>query len=170
MTRLRRDLCLLRAGGTPGAAGLRRFAERLAMRVRIWAAVGGRQALRLIDGIGEYAARVVFARHGAEEAIKLLDVLFEVGESESAALADPVDRAPQAQVPAAVSELAGDAPAAQCEDGRQRRHHHREAHHLRRRYPRDRDEEHVQNDRAEDGDPERETKRAENAHQLVKVA
>ena len=169
-TRLRRDLCMLRAGGTPGAGGLRRFAERVAMRFRIWVAVGGRQALRLDDGIGEYAARAVFARHGAEEAIKLLEVLFEVGESESASLADPVDRAPQARVPASVSELAGDAPAAQCEDGRKRRHHHRKTHHLRRRYPRDRHEEHVQNDRAEDGDPERQAKRSENPHELVSVS
>jgi hypothetical protein len=156
-THLRRDLCVLRAGGKPGAGGLRRLFDRVAMRMRIWIAVGGRQALRFNDGIGEYAARVVFARHGAEEALKLLDVLFEVGESESATvadeseaapLADAVDRAPQAGIAAAVTELTGHAPAAQRKDSHKRRHHHRNDKNLRRRDSRDGHEEDVQRDRA----------------------
>jgi hypothetical protein len=169
LSRLRRDLCLIRAGATPGAGQLRRLAERLAMRFRIWIAVGGRQALRLDDGIGEYAARAVFARHGAEEAIRLLETLFELGESEAAPLADPVHRAPQAGVAAAVRELAGDAPAAQGENGGHRRNGNRHAGDLNGRYARNGHEEHVEDDRAEDGDPERETKRAENPHDLLSV-
>ena len=51
------------------------------MRLRIWFVVGSREALRLDDGIGDYAARAVFARHGAEAAIELLEALFELGES-----------------------------------------------------------------------------------------
>jgi hypothetical protein len=147
-TRLRRDLCMLRAGGRPGAGGLRKLIERLAMRVRIWIGVGGRQALRLNDGIGEYAARVVYARQGAEEAIKLLEVLFEVGESETAPLAHVVDRAPQARVPAAVAELAGHAPAAQGKDRHEHRDHHRHDKNLRRRNSRDRHKEDVQREHA----------------------
>jgi hypothetical protein len=147
-THLRRDLCVLRAGGKPGAGGLRKLFERLAMRVRIWIAIGGRQALRLNDGIGEYAARVVYARHGADEAIKLLEVLFEVGESEAATLADVVDRAPQARVPAAVPELTGHAPAAQGKNGHQRRHDYGHDKNLRRRNSRDRHKEDVQREHA----------------------
>jgi hypothetical protein len=147
-THLRRDLCILRAGGKPEAGGMRKLFERLAMRMRIWVAVGGRQALRLNDGIGEYAARVVYARHGAEEAIKLLEVLFELGESEAASLADAVDRAPQPRVSASIPELAGHAPAAQSENGHQRRHHDRHGKNLRRRDSRDRHKEDVQHEHA----------------------
>ena len=147
-TRLRRDLCMLRAGGRPGAGGVRKLAERLAMRMRIWIAVGGRQALRLNDGIGEYAARVVYSRHGAGEAIKLLEVLFELGESEAAPLADVVERAPQSRVTAAGPELARHAPAAQGKDDHQRRRHQRHDKNLRRRNARDRHKEDVQRERA----------------------
>ena len=147
-THLRRDLCMLRAGGRPGAGGARKLFERLAMRLRIWIGVGGRQALRLNDGIGEYAARVVYARHGADEAIKLLEVLFEVGESEAAPLADRVDRAPQAGVSAATADLAGHAPAAKREDHHQRRRHDRHDTDLRRRDPRDRHKEDVERQHA----------------------
>jgi hypothetical protein len=147
-THLRRDLCMLRAGGRPGAGGLRKLVERLAMRMRIWIAVGGRQALRLNDGIGEYAARVVYSRQGAGEAIKLLEVLFELGESKAAPLADVVDRAPQARVATAIPELAGHSPAAQSENGHQRRHHHRHDKNLRRRNSRDRHKEDVQREHA----------------------
>ena len=145
---LRRDLCMLRAGGKPGAGGVRKLFERLAMRARIWFGVGGRQALRLNDGIGEYAARVVYARQGADEAIKLLDVLFEVGESEAAPLADRVDRAPQARVSAAIPDLTGHAPAAEREDHHQRRRHDRHDKDLRRRDSRDRHKEDIQREHA----------------------
>jgi hypothetical protein len=168
-THLRRDLCVLRAGGKPGASGPRRFFERLAMRVRIWITVGGRQALRLNDGIGEYAARVVYARHGAEEAIKLLEVLFEVGESEAASLADVIDRAPQTRISTAIPELARHAPAAQGKNGHQRNHHHRHDQDLRRRNSRNGHEEDVERDHAEDGDPERGAERSEESHRLVSV-
>jgi hypothetical protein len=169
-THLRRDLCVLRAGGKPGASGPRKFFERLAMRVRIWIAVGGRQALRLNDGIGEYAARVVYGRHGAEEAIRLLEVLFEVGESEAASLAHAVDRAAQPRVPASIPELAGHAPAAQSENGHQRDHHRRDDEDLRRGYARDDHEEDVEDDHAENGDPERGAERTEKSHDLVSVS
>ncbi len=168
-THLRRDLCVLRAGGKPGAGGLRKLFERLATRARIWIAVGGRQALRFNDGIGEYAARLVYARHGTEEAIKLLDVLFEVGESEAASLADVVDRAPQARVPAPIPELAGHAPAAQGKNGHQRRHDHGHDKNLRRRNARDRHEEDVEREHTENGDPERSAERSEESHRLVSV-
>jgi hypothetical protein len=147
-THLRRDLCMLRAGGRPGAGGLRKLFERLAMRARIWVGVGGRQALRLNDGIGEYAARAVYARHGADEAIKLLEVLFELGESEAAPLADVVERAPHPRVTAAGPELARHAPAAQGKDDHQRRRHQRHGKNLRRRNARDRHKEGVQRERA----------------------
>ena len=168
-THLRRDLCVLRAGGKPGAGGPRKLIERLAMRMRIWIAVGGRQALRFNDGVGEYAARVVYARHGAEEAIKLLEVLFEVGESEAATLADVIDRAPQARVSAAIPELARHTPAAQSENGHQGRHDDRHDKNLRRRNPSDRHEEDVEREHAEDGDPERGAERSEESHRLLSV-
>jgi hypothetical protein len=166
---LRRDLCVLRAGGKPGAGWLRRFAERAAMRVKIWVAVGGRQAIHFNDGVGEYAARVVFARYGVEEAIKLADVLFEVGESEAASLADAVDRTAQPRVAAAIAELAGDAPAAQSENGHKHEDHRGDDHDLRRGNPGYRDEEDVEDDQAERGDPKRGAKRTEKSHDLVSV-
>lgn len=168
-THLRRDLCVLRAGGKPGAGGPRKLFERLAMRVRIWVAVGGRQALRLNDGVGEYAARVVYARHGAEEAIRLLDVLFELGESEAASLADAVDRAPQARVSASIPELDGHSPAAQGKNGHQRRHDNGHGEDLGRRDAGDRHEEDVEREHAENGDPERGAERTEDSHDLVSV-
>ena len=168
-THLRRDLCVLRAGGKPGAGGVRRLFDRLAMRARIWVAVGGRQALRFNDGIGEYAARVVCARHGAEEAIKLAEVLFEVGESEAASFADAVDRAAQARVAAAIAELAGHAPAAQGENGHKREDHRGDDRDLRGRDSGDRDEEDVEDDYAEHGDPERGAERTQESHDLVSV-
>jgi hypothetical protein len=168
-THLRRDLCVLRAGGKPGAGGLRKLFERLEMRVRIWVAVGGRQALRFNDGIGEYAARVVYARHGAEEAIRLLDVLFEVGESEAAALAHAVDRAPQARVSASIPELAGHAPAAQGKNGHQPGHDHGNGKNLGRRDARDRHKEDIEHEHSENGDPERGAERSEDSHDLVSV-
>ncbi len=186
LTKLRRDLCLVRAGATPAAGPLRRFAERVAMRVRIWIVIGSRQALHLEDGIGEFAARMVFARHGAEAAFKLLEALFELRESEpapratgsraalaadseSAPLADLVHRAPQSRVAAAIRELVGEVPAAQGEDGGQRRNGNRHSGDLNGRDARDGHEEHVEDDRAEHGDPERESKPAENPHDLVRV-
>ena len=169
LTRLRRDLCMVRAGARPGAGPLRRFGQRIGMRFRIWVAVGARQALHFNDGIGEYAARAVFARHGADEAMRLLEALFALGESETAPLANPVYRAAKPGVTAAVGELARNAPAAQREDGRERRNGNRHSGDLNGRDAGDRHEEDVEDDRAEHSDPERETKPAQNPHDFVSV-
>jgi hypothetical protein len=175
VTRMRRDICLLWGG-----AGLRggqptRLLERLAMRLRVGVFIGWRQALRLNEGAGEYAARVAFARHGTGEALALLRRLLEVGEnpdeteSEAAPLAHPVQGLAHARVAAAVRELAGDAQVAQRENGGQGRDRNGHARHLGRRHARKRDEEHVEDDHARYDDPERETKTTEDLHRLARV-
>jgi hypothetical protein len=168
LTHARRDLCLVWAGARPGAGPIRRLFGRLAMRARVWVVVGARQAFRLDDGAGEYAARVVFARHGTKAAFNLLDRLFEVG-SEPAPLADPVRRAAQARVAAAIRELAGDAPAAQREHRGQGGDHNGHPDYLGRGHARNGHEEDVEDDRAEHGDPERETEPVDDPHVLASV-
>jgi hypothetical protein len=184
LSKLRRELCMLRAGATPGAGRLRRLGETLAMRLRIWMVIGGLEALRIDDGIGEYAARVVFARHGTEVAIGLLDRLLELGEpegqvrvsangngngSEATSFADPVQGSAQSRVAAAVRELAGDAPVAQGENGGKGRNHNGHAGNLNGRDARNGHKEDIEDDRTEHGDPERETKPAENPHDVVRI-
>jgi hypothetical protein len=164
VTHARRDVCLLWAGASLRGGPMRRFLDRLAMRGRILVVIGLRRAIRLDEGAGEYAARVVFARHGTAEALALLDRLLE-----PAPLADPVQGPAQARVAAAIRQLAGEAQVAEQENGRQRRDNNGHARHLSRRDPCQGDEEHVENDRAGDGDPERETEPTEYLHQVARV-
>jgi hypothetical protein len=172
LTRERRDVCLVWAGARPGGGALRWFLQRLTMRVRIWVVVGVRPALRLDEGAGEYAARVVFARHGTKAAFALLDRLLELGEGrglEAAPLADPVEAATQARIAAAVRQLAGDADVAEHENGGQRGNHNGHARHLGGGHARNGDEEDVEDYRARNGDPERETKPADDPHDPARV-
>jgi hypothetical protein len=163
-TRHRRDLCLVWTGARPDAGPLRRFLSRLATRVRVWVVVGLRPAIRLDEGAGEYAARVVFARYGAKAAFALLDRLLE-----AASLADPVQIAAQPRVAPTVRQLAGQAQAAERENGGQRSNRNGHSSHLSRRDRGHGHEEDVERDRAHDHDPERETKPAENPHDLARV-
>jgi hypothetical protein len=172
ITRERRDVCLIWAGASPGGGALGWFLQRLTMRLRIAVVVGMRQALRLDEGAGEYAARVVFARDGTKSGFALLDRLLELGEGvelEAAPLADPVEAATQARVAAAIRQLAGDAQAAQGENGGQSANGNGHARYLGGRHAGNGHEEHVEHDRARYGDPERETKAAENPHDPARV-
>jgi hypothetical protein len=81
-TALRRDVCLVAAGATFLGSGLRRMLARTRLRMRIAWLVGLRPALRLNEGAGEYAARLTFARDGADRAFDLLDVLLMIGSTE----------------------------------------------------------------------------------------
>jgi hypothetical protein len=169
VTRLRRDICLIWAGARLDGGPLSRWLQRLAMRVRILAVLGIGSALRLNRGAGEYAARVVFARYDTEAGFTLLDRLLEAGGEgsgslEAASLPQPVEGPPQARVAAAVRQLAGNTQIAQGENGDQPAHHNGHPRHLNGGDPGQRHEEDIQDDRAGDGDPERETNPAEQLH------
>lgn len=167
--RRRRDLCLIWAGVRPGGGPLRRLARRVAVRFKILAVVGVRQALWLDEGAGVLAARTVFARDGAEPARGLLDRLLEAGEGlEPAPLADPVQGPAQARVAATIGELVRDAQVAEQENGGQRADHNGHHDHFGRRDPREGDEEHVQSDHASNGNPERGAETSEE-HSLARV-
>lgn len=169
-THERRDLCLVWAGVPAGGGPLRSFLARLAMRARIWIVVGLRQAVRLNEGAGEYAARIVFARYGTQATFALLDHLLEAGEPlEPAPLADPVQGPSQARIAAAVRQLTGQAEAAKGENGGQAAHHNGHAGHLSGRDPGQGHEEGVEDDHAYDGDPEGETKPAHKPHDPARV-
>jgi hypothetical protein len=79
VTRRRRDICLIWAGADLSGNALSRALRRLAMRFRILILCGIRPALRLDEGAGELAARVVFARHDFQTGLRLVDALLEVG-------------------------------------------------------------------------------------------
>jgi hypothetical protein len=164
VTHQRRDVCLLWAGAGMRGGRRRRFLDRLAMRGRILLVIGLRQAIRLDEGAGEYAARVVFARHGTAEALALLERLLE-----PAPLADPVHRPAQARVAAAIRELAGDAQVAEQENGRKRGDHNGHASDLSRRDPCQGQEEDVEDDHADGGDPEREANPTQELQRLARV-
>jgi hypothetical protein len=166
VTRMRRDVCLLWAGAQLRGGPARRTLGRLAMRLRILVVVGLRAAVRLDEGAGEYAARVVFARHGSGEAFALLDRLLEL---EAAPLAHPVQGPAQARVAAAIRELGRETQVAEQENGRKRADHNGHARHLGGRDPGQGDEEDVERDRARNGNPERETDAAEDLHRLARV-
>jgi hypothetical protein len=189
-THMRRDICLVWAGARLRGGPLRSLLERLAMRLRIWVVVGLRAALHLNEGAGEYAARVVFAKHGTAEAFELLDRLLAVGkppeavpagpslngngsngaaELEAATLAHMVQGASQTRVPTAIRELAGDAEVAEQENGAQAGNHNGHAGHLNGGDPGKGHEEDIKDDRARDRDPERETKPAEDLHRPARV-
>jgi hypothetical protein len=165
VTAARRDTCLTWSGARLDGPPFRRFASRLAARVRILMLLGLRPGVRIDTGAGEYAARVVFASQDEEAAFALLDRLLAIGEdSEPAPLASAVAGAPQERVAAAIRELAGHA---QVSGGEQRRNgSHRNGHpgDLSRRDPGHRDEEAVEHDGAGGRDPEREAELAEHVH------
>jgi hypothetical protein len=164
VTHGRRDACLLWSGAKLQGGSFRRFLDRLMMRARILVVIGLRQAIRLDEGAGEYAARIVFARHGTAGALALLDWLLE-----PASLADPVQGPAQARVAAAIRQLAGDAQVTEQKKGRQRGDHNGHAGHLSRRDPCQGDEEYVEDDHAGDGDPERETESTDYLHEEARV-
>jgi hypothetical protein len=169
LTRQRRDLCLVWAGARPDAGPIRRLLGRLATRMRIWAVIGLRPALRLDEGAGEYAARVVFARYGTRAAFGLLERLLETAPLEAAPLADPIEAAAQARVAAAVRQLAGKAQAADGENGGHRAHRNGDPGDLGGRDSGQGHEEDIEDDRPDDGDPERETNPAQHPHDLARV-
>jgi hypothetical protein len=178
LTRERRDICLVWAGALPGGGTLRWFGQRLRMRMKIWLVVGMRESIRLDEGAGEYAARVVFARHSTESAFWLLNRLLELGQRrkqasngslEAAPLADSVHRSTQPRVASAIRELAGDAQVAKDEDGGKPSDNNGHAGHLGGWNSRNGHEEHVEDDRARNRDPEGETKPADDLHGLARV-
>jgi len=81
-TALRRDVCLAAGGAVYRGGRLRRMAKRAAIRAQIAWLIGLRPALRLNEGAGEYAARMTFARDGADRAFALLEVLLMIGSRE----------------------------------------------------------------------------------------
>jgi hypothetical protein len=188
-TRTRRDACLAWAGADLSGGLLSRIAARLAMRIRILVVCGVGAALDLDQGAAEYAARVTIARYGHEAAFTLLDDLLAIGADdrggdarpelnghgrpgtngrpvslEAASLARPIAGSPQAGIPAASGELAGHAQVAQGEQNGQRQNGDRHPGHLGRGDAGQRDEEDVQRNGADRGDPERDAKVPERLH------
>jgi hypothetical protein len=92
VTRRRRDVCLTWAGADLTGNWASRAARRLRMRLRILALYGLRPAVRLNEGAGELAARVVFASYGLEAGLRLIDTLLQVGaDPEPPRVAGPDD-------------------------------------------------------------------------------
>jgi hypothetical protein len=94
VTHRRRDVCLIWAGADLSGNWASRAMRRLAMRARILAILGIRPALRLNEGAGQLAARVVFARYDARKGLSLVDTLLEIGserEPDAATEADGRD-------------------------------------------------------------------------------
>jgi hypothetical protein len=83
VTNRRRDICLMWAGADLSGNALTRVLRRLAMRFRILVLCGIGPALRLDEGAGELAARVVFARHDSRAGLRLVDTLLAVGSEDA---------------------------------------------------------------------------------------
>jgi len=171
VTALRRDICLIWAGVEVNRGPLRRLLSRLGARLRIFASIGVRPALRLNEGAGELAARVLFARHGEDVAFSMLDRLLAVSEenpfgtsSEAAPLPTVVAGPTQERVAAAIRELARNPHVPHQEQGRNGSNGNGHAGHVGRGDPGERDEEHVQHNGADRDDPERDSQAAEYAH------
>jgi hypothetical protein len=81
VTHLRRDVCLIWAGANLSGNWMSRAAWRMAMRIRILAILGLRSALRLNEGAGQLAARVVFSRYDTVTGLTLVDDLLEIGSA-----------------------------------------------------------------------------------------
>ena len=79
VTRRRRDICLTWAGADLTGNWVSRALRRFGMRLRILALCGLRPALRLNEGAGEFASRVVFSRYDSEAGLRLVGTLLEVG-------------------------------------------------------------------------------------------
>jgi len=94
VTRRRRDICLTWAGADLTGNWVSRAARRLGMRLRVFALVGARPAMRLNEGAGELASRVVFSRYDSATGLRLIDTLLAVGsELAPAPAAQNPDRA-----------------------------------------------------------------------------
>jgi hypothetical protein len=85
VTRTRRDICLSWAGADLTGGRVRASLRRLAMRFRVFVLCGLGPALRLNQGAGELASRVVFARYGPEAGFSVIDALLEVGSEPGSA-------------------------------------------------------------------------------------
>jgi hypothetical protein len=79
VTGRRRDICLTWAGADLTGNWASRAIRRIGMRLRILTLLGVRPALRLNEGAGELASRVVFSRYTSETGLRLVDTLLEVG-------------------------------------------------------------------------------------------
>jgi hypothetical protein len=79
VTRERRDMCLEWAGVNLHRGPVRRALARLWVRPRIALLCGPGHALRLKEGAGEYAARVLYGRRDLEGAFLLLDAMLAIG-------------------------------------------------------------------------------------------
>jgi hypothetical protein len=79
VTRRRRDICLIWGGADLSGRWVSRAMRRTAMRLRILAILGIRPALRLNEGAGQLAARVVFSRYDSRTGLGLVETLLEVG-------------------------------------------------------------------------------------------
>jgi hypothetical protein len=107
VTRRRRDICLTWAGADLTGNWVSRALRRFGMRLRILALCGVRPALRLNEGAGELASRVVFSRYGSEAGLRLVGTLLEVGSELERPLARAVagrDALAQAVVEAAIRD------------------------------------------------------------------
>jgi hypothetical protein len=82
VTRRRRDICLTWAGANLSGNWTSRAIRRLAMRLRILLFCGVRPALRLNEGAGDLAARIVFSLYGSAVGLRLIDTLLEVGSDD----------------------------------------------------------------------------------------
>jgi hypothetical protein len=82
VTHRRRDVCLIWAGADLSGSWVSRAMRRLAMRARIMAILGIRPALRLNEGAGQLAARVVFSGYDAETGLMLVDDLLQIGSEQ----------------------------------------------------------------------------------------
>jgi hypothetical protein len=107
ITRRRRDICLTWAGADLTGNWVSRAVRRFAMRLRIMGLCGVRSGLRLNEGAGELASRVVFSRYGSEAGPRLVGTLLEVGtddERPGAPTATGHDALARAAVEAAIRE------------------------------------------------------------------
>ena len=105
VTRRRRDICLTWAGANLSGNWASRAIRRLAMRLRILLLCGVRPALRLNEGAGDVAARIVFSLYGPEVGLRLIDTLLEVGaDGERKAPNDDGDALARAVVATAVRD------------------------------------------------------------------
>ena len=92
VTRRRRDICLIWAGVDLGGNALSRAMRHFAVRMRILALIGIRPALRMNEGAGELAARVVFSRYDFDTGLWLVDTLLEAGTEDEGEHSRPGDR------------------------------------------------------------------------------
>jgi len=77
--RRRCDICLTWAGADLTGSWASRAVRRHGMRLRILTVLGVRPALRLNEGAGELASRVVFSRYESATGPRLVDTLLKVG-------------------------------------------------------------------------------------------